>query len=147
MNEANHKLVTIDGEQYLIQHNSPSKAWKTSVKLTKLIAEPFAAMAQGGDDETKALEVLPLAIKGLMANLDGEGSLEIVKEIFSTVSHRGEKSESLLSGNNFDLHFHGKMGHMLRVLGAAAEFQFADFIGAIGDGVAALMDKKKTRKA
>lgn len=128
------KELTIDGEDYKIHMLPPSRAFKLAVRLTKFIGEPVAAMAASAGDGEKVAAVLPAAIKSLMNNLDEDGTLSLIQQLLESVT---QKNKQL----NFEHHFAGRLGHMLKLTTKVVEVQFSDFFESIGDMVSGVMKK------
>lgn len=130
---------------YVVSHPDPETAWEIGIELGKLIAEPMAAMAQSGGEKGKALEVLPLAVRGLMNGVDSKSSLALIKKILSTVEvqscEKADVRKLLLDSNGFKLHFRGRTGTMVKLLGEVIAFTHADFFSAIKDGIAKMTAK------
>ena len=128
------KEVLIDGQEYKIHMLPPSRAFKLAVRLTKFVGEPVAAMAANAGDGERVASVLPAAVKSLMANLDEEGTLELIKQLLDSVT---QKNKQL----NFEIHFAGKLGHMLKLTSKVVEVQFSDFFESIGEMVSGVVKK------
>lgn len=134
------KVVDVGGTQYIISHQAPTKAWELGIQLMKIVGEPIAGMAQAGESADSAAAALPAAVGSLMANIKPGESMNLIKGVLASVSTT-EGDKAMLSGPHFDLHFRGRLGHMMHVFGAAVEFQFEDFFSAIGDAIASAMKK------
>lgn len=137
-----HEFVTIDGEKYLIQAMRPSRVFVLGLELTKIIGEPFAAAAAAGQDENdeKAANAVSMAAKALMHNVDPERFLQIAQELMGSVELQGS-NKKMLGGKEFDHHFHGKTGALLKLLGVCMQFQFKDFFAALLEAVGGVMDQ------
>lgn len=133
------KTIEVDGESYTVLHPSPTACWEIGVQLMQIVGEPFASMAQVGDDQNAAGRILPMAIKSLMSNVKPKETLEIIKRVLSTVQI--DEQKVLIDSKVFELHFRGRVGHMLKVVSASVEYQYGDFFGAIGDALAAVFKK------
>jgi hypothetical protein len=121
------KYVDVDGRTYKVHMLSPSKAFKISAKLFKLIGEPMAALAASSDkkNEEKATQAIPMAVKALCHNLDEEAVLILIKELIATTSYDNKSI-------NFEDHFQGKLGLLMKLLVKIIEVQFGDFIEGMG---------------
>jgi hypothetical protein len=118
------KTVTVDGEDYKVHLLPPSRAYKLATKLTKMIGEPLGTMAGSMGDEAKSATALPMAIKALTTNLADDDSLVLIKALMETVTFENKPL-------NFESHFQGRLGLMLKLVAKVVEVQFADFMGAV----------------
>jgi hypothetical protein len=140
------ELVTksIDGKLYEFQQFNTTKSLKTLSKLTKFLGEPLmlglAALgvnpaksvpgaapitAKGFLDRELNGEALAKAVAALVDRLDETDVVELVKTL---------TSESVLCDHKpivFDEHFRGDIGHLFKVIGAALEAQYGNFLGAV----------------
>lgn len=132
------KYIDVDGVQYKFQYMPPSKAFDLSARLGKLVMEPLSTMAAAGGDDKKLLDTLPLAVKVLKMNLHEKEIWGIILELMRYVFIDGNK---LL---DVDRDFCGKMGHLMKVVGIAVEFQCKDFFDAVVQATAGLIDKAKS---
>jgi len=130
------RMVTVDGEEYKIVTFGPTKAFTLAARLTKFIGEPLASMAGAVGSEQKAAEMLPLAVKSLCNNLDEDAVLSLIKELLNSVSQRNKMLD-------FEQHFQGRLGHMIKLVGKVVEVQFADFFSELGGSLAEAMEKVK----
>lgn len=138
-----NKILEIDDQKYLVNSLSPTKAWKMGIKLTKMIGEPVAAMARAAGDDGKAAEAFQPAVRSLLDNLDPDESMAMIKELLAGVEIQGEQ-KAMITSAVFELHFNGKMGHLLKLVSEVIEFQFADFFAAMGDAIASMTTREKT---
>mgnify|MGYP001323083618 CR=1 FL=1 len=124
------RTVFIDGETYKIMTFGPTRGLKLAARLAKFIGEPLAAMAAAAESEQKALEVLPLAVKALVNNLDEDRVIDLIKELTTCLVVNNKQI-------NFESYFQGKLGHLMKVIGVIIEVQFSDFwsglAGLVGD--------------
>jgi hypothetical protein len=119
--------VVVDDQQYTITLFSPTRALKLLARITKLAGESMAVMAKagaGGDP----VDLLPQAVKQLLARLDEDEVVSLAKELCACVTV--EKRPI-----TFDLEFHGRLGTMAKLIGKVVEIQFTDFYSALGDSV------------
>lgn len=157
--------VVVDGYEYLLSHPNPEVAWETGIELTKLIAEPVAAMALAAGDEKgakkdaskeekaefdrKLMDGMLKALRGLLTNLEPAKSFAMVKKILSTVEVQGEVGKDskrmLLSDDKMiNLHFKGRTGSMLKLVVETVRFTHEDFFAAIKNGIAETMAEIKS---
>jgi hypothetical protein len=138
---------TIDGKLYEFQQFPATVALKTLSQLTQLLGEPLTlvfgvfvkkidpAKPVGGilqrDVADADPDVLAKAVRALITQLAGTGTDEALQIIKSLVSGPG-----VLCDHNkvvFDEHFGGHEGlaHLPRVLTAALEAQYGNFLNAV----------------
>lgn len=129
-------IASVDNFNYKIVAFGPSQGFKLAARLMKFVGEPVAAMASAAGNEAKALEVIPLAVKALCSNLDEDSVLSLIKELLTSVVYQNKQI-------NFEEHFQGRLGHMMKVVGKVVEFQFKDFFTELGDSFASAMSKPK----
>lgn len=125
----------VDGKLYEFQIFGAKHALKTLTKLTKIIGEPltlaFTALGVGDkDNKGKGLldrkidgVMLGVAVKALTTRMDEDEVLDLIEELAG-------KDNLLCDGKKviFDSHYEGKLGHLMRVVGAALEVQYGDFL-------------------
>ena len=144
-----NKAVVVDGWRYLISHPNPEVAWEIGIDLMKLIGEPLAAVATVGDDAEKMGMFLPAIVKALTAKLDAKQTLAMVKRILATVEVQGPENEAdqklLLNDAGFKLHFHGRPGSVMKLVGEVIGFTHKSFFSAIGDGIAEMMKQAQDK--
>jgi hypothetical protein len=131
------KYIDVDGVQYKFQYMPPSKAFDLSARLGKLVMEPITMMAPAAGDDKKLVEMLPLAVKLLKSNLHEKEIWGIILELVRYVYIDGNKMIDV------DREFCGRMGHLLKVVGIAVEFQCKDFFEAVVQATAGLIEKAK----
>lgn len=125
---------TIDGRKYEISQFGASQSWRILVRLSKMIGEPVANLISDYDPKKKVLDqdlgkVIPTAVAALVRNVEEEESLNTIKElVFCTLCNGAP-----INNANFDLHFRGGIGHMMKVVKAVLEVQYGDFLGAVVD--------------
>lgn len=133
----------VDGSLYEFEQFGATHSLKILTKLTKLIGEPltlaFTAMLDGekklgAEVEAPATKksildrkingkMLGEAVKALVDKLDEDEVLSLVQQLCA---------QSLLCDGKkiiFDSHYEGRLGHLFKVLGAALEVQYGDFLG------------------
>lgn len=136
------RIVEVEGSQYLIQAMQPSKAFKLATRISKIIAEPLAAMAVDQKDGAKVEQALRAAMKAFTANIHEDSVWDMVVQVLGTVTAiEGKKSFAIPSA--MELYFRGRMGLMMKVVSAAMEFQFRDFFEAIAQEYAEMRDEDK----
>lgn len=129
------KIVVLDDVEYKLHIFMPSKAFKLGARVAKVIGEPVVAMASAGGEEAKVAEIMPLAVRALLANFHEDEVLSLIKELLACVTHDGKSIQ-------MDDHFKGRLGLLFKLVGSIIEFQFKDFFEAIGQAVAQATDKK-----
>lgn len=123
----------VDGRLYEFQQFTTTVALKTLSQIVQLVGEPLAALGLGdaGKQILQREVDLEKAAKALVAELAGAGTDDAIKVIKSLVS-----GDHVLCDHNkvlFDDHFRGPDGlsHLFRVVWAALEAQFGNFLGAV----------------
>ena len=142
------ELITrqIDEHKYDVSQFGASQSWKMLVRLSKIMGGPMSELLAKYDPKKKVSDqdlgdFLPAAVKSLLSNLDENSSLSTVKELCASCMVDGVRLEPI-----FDVHFQGKLGHLMKVLGFILEAQYGDFLGAM-QGVVALQRIPDTTKA
>lgn len=137
----------IDGKFYEFQQFTTTVALKTLSQLTQILGEPLTLMFGAFVKKTepgKSLsgllqrdvsdadpDVMAKAVRALIAQLAGAGTDDALKIIKSLVSGDG-----VLCDHNkvvFDEHFRGHEGlaHLPKVVAAALEAQYGNFLSAV----------------
>ena len=124
-----NKLVYIDDQEYKLSMFMPSKAFKLGARVAKVIGEPLAAMASAAGDEYKVNDSLVTAARALFSRLDETEVWVLVQELLRCASQDGRLVD-------IELHFQGRLGSLLKLVLEILEYQFADFMQAIGQAVA-----------
>jgi hypothetical protein len=119
------KDVEVDGSTYCVHLLSPSKALKLSFKLTKLVGEPMAQMANASQGKDVA-ELLPIAVRALLSRLDENEVLGIIKEMVATCTLENKPI-------NFEDSFQGRLGHLVKLVAKVMEVQFSDFFAGLAE--------------
>lgn len=132
------KYIDVDGVQYKFQYMPPSKAFDLSARLGKLVMEPLGVMATSAGDEDKLSQVLPVAMKMLKTNLNEKEIWAMILELMRYIYVDGNKMIDV------DREFCGRMGHMMKIVGIAIEFQCKDFFDAVVQAIAGLIEKAKS---
>lgn len=128
------KLETVDGETYKFHVFAPSKAFKLGARLAKFLGEPAVAMAGVPGDNSGVL--LRNAVNALVNNLNENEVWALIGELMLSVSYDGKPI-------SVDVHFMGRLGHLLKVVTKVVEFQFKDFFESIGQAITAVTEKAK----
>lgn len=118
------KDVEVDSEIYRVHLLSPTKALQLSVKLTKLVGEPLANMA--GASEGNMQQLLPLAVRALVARLDEGEVVALVRTMVDTCKHNNKPI-------NFEADFQGRLGHLVKLVAKVMEVQFGDFFTGLAE--------------
>lgn len=114
----------IDGQEYEFYYIQPSKALTLGARIAKMIAGPIGAAFDSGSI-AGVLDTdinIGRAFKEI-AVTDEKEFASIVKELLGSV-RLGTGMEF-----NVDIHFEGKIRHMMNVAIKALEYNFADFFG------------------
>jgi len=124
----------IDGTNYTITQFGATKSMKLLTRLSKIVGEPLGEIASGFDSKKNLLDqefdgkMIGHAVKALVDNLDEDHVVDTLKQLLSCVLHNGATLDK-----TFDIHFQGRLGHMFKVVFAALEVQYKDFLGGIGE--------------
>lgn len=112
----------IDGEHYEIYHISPLKALPLGARIAKMIAAPIGGAFKAGNIGSVIDNEIDLgnALKEIAA-LDEVEFTNIVKELLSCV-RLGTGMEL-----NVDLHFNGRLKHMMNVAVKSLQHNYKDF--------------------
>ncbi len=140
------KQVEVDGFRYLITHPDPDTAWKMGIDLTKMVAEPFAAMALVSEDKSKLGESLSKALKLLLGNIEPQQSLSLIRKLLAYVECQGavdgENKKIMMTDPGYKSHFQGRHGSMMKLAVEVLIFQQKDFFAAISGAIAEMMPNK-----
>jgi hypothetical protein len=146
---------TVDGRSYEFEQFNTTTALKTLAKLTKIIGEPLmialgalgleklapAKLVNGVPEPVKKRNlmdtdlnplntaVLGKAVAALIDRLDETEVVDLVKRL---VSGPGVLCDH--KPFQFDDHFIGEPGHLFKVVRAALEAQYGNFLGAVTGG-------------
>lgn len=131
------RVIEVDGESYKLLSMSPSKAFELNVKLSKIIGGPVATLAESAGDADKAGALVPIAFEALQKNLD---SKELWPLVTLLLKHC-EYEKQVITDATIEVHFKGRMGHMMKVVAHCIEFQCADFFLEIANSITGLMTK------
>lgn len=126
----------IDGHQYEFSQFGAKKSLKILFRLSKIIGKPLSLlMGSIGDDKGKRLmdrdlkmDTIGIAIEALTSNLDSDEAIALIQELTGL-------DACLCDGKkiNFDMHYEGKLPHLMKVLWAALEVQYGNFFDALKD--------------
>jgi hypothetical protein len=142
---------TIDGRLYEFEQFKTSTAVRVLAKLTKVLGEPLAVAmssffkASKGSNEAQKLDpetgvpissrrmldqevdpnALAKAVGLLIERLDEVDVVDLIEQLVA---------KSVLCDHKpviFEMHYQGDIGHLFRVIAAALEVQYGNFIDAI----------------
>jgi len=134
------KTVEVGDDEYTIHVLPPTEALKLLGRIVKIIGEPFSELMRGageeldGDVERKAAaekaaaEAIPLAARALCRRLDEDEVVAIIKKLMQSVNY-----DNSPVSRNFERHFQGRLGHLMKVTYATLEVQYEDFLGAVSE--------------
>lgn len=130
----------IDGKTYSFGYWDVDTSTEYLAKLIKLLGEPIARVMLGVvekkeagqsilDVDTKNLntEAVASAFQGLALRLNEEEVKDLVRQCTRGILCDGKKID-------YQSHFLGKIGHMMRVCLANLKHQYADFLAASPGG-------------
>ena len=118
----------IDDLHYTITMLPASEGLAIFTRLIKLVGKPFAALSNsGGLDAEVSAKLLGLALEALAENLDEEVVQKTIKDLMKSAIVNGQQASKI-----FDVHFAGRMGHMMKVLVFILEVQYKDFLDGLG---------------
>lgn len=131
------KSVTVDGVNYEIGRMPTSKAITLLTRLIKISGAPLArAFKTDGGGETSPVASLADAhlekfigpmIEGISERLDENMVLSLLKELISYVGAQGGQQIQ------FELHFQGRIFHLLKVAAEVLKYNYADFTAGLSD--------------
>lgn len=115
--------IEVDGQAYSVTYFSATKSIEVLVELVKIVGPSLANLVQDNDKllDIKLEEVLPKAVKELVFNMNKTETVALLKQIIDSVSKNGQP---ILP--TFDIEFAGKIGHLLKLLGATLKVQYGD---------------------
>lgn len=128
------KREEIDGTIYELGHLSPGEAIKVLTRITKIIGKSIDKDSLG--DATNIIGSDASGIIGkLVEQLDEELTLTTIKQLLSQVRIcEGEKT--ILVSNVFEVHFAGRIYHMLKVVTASFKHNYSDFLAGLTSAMA-----------
>jgi hypothetical protein len=125
----------IDGKRYQFSQLNTTPSLRLFKRLVAVLGEPmirgFKSLEKKSDTESLIdqkinFDVLADAAKTLIGNLDKDDPIEIIKELIG--------DGRLLCDNKniqFETHYAGQLPHMFKVLTAALEVQYGNFLPAL----------------
>ena len=119
----NSKTVVVGDVEYKINLLPPTRSIKLLTKISKVIGEPMATMS-GAGDEKKVEDLMPKAVQLLMANMDEDSVIIIIKEMMSCVF---KENKSI----NFEIEFLGRLDVMIDLCKEVLELNYKEFLGKI----------------
>lgn len=124
------KKQEVDGVEYEFYFLSPLKALPLGTRIAKMVVGPLGgAFNVGNVSKLMDSEInLGNALKDLAA-LDEKEFTSLIRELLGTV-RLGTGMEI-----NIDIHFQGKLKHMMNVAIKAMEYNFNDFFVDLRDGL------------
>ena len=123
--------IIVDNETYIVGLMDPKTALRILTRLTKLLGEPLVAFLSNVDpaDPKKSIldsqispDVIANALRGLVGRLDEDMVIETAEQLCTVVLYKGKPVQ-------FDTHFMGRIGHMVKVIGKVLKVQYSDFFG------------------
>jgi hypothetical protein len=141
----------IENQEYTFYAMPATQSLKTLIKISKLLCSTLGAGLDAGlATELKPIEQvksilkdnldLPKIFQELSRRLDEDEVLEAALLLFAQTSHKG--SGRLNSQEVVDVHFGGKVRHMMKVFAAALKIEYADFF-AEGQGLESIISQAK----
>lgn len=126
----------LDGREYSVSMFPPSQSLKILARLLKIAGVPLSKMAEAKSLDMEfadiAKEVLPKMISELCMRLDEKEIVSIIDELFTTVKCTAGEGESGTMPIKMDMHFHGRLASMLKMVGKVLEVQYRDFLADLG---------------
>lgn len=125
------KKKIIDGDQYEFTQFGAKKSLRILMKLSKIVGKPLAiaaTMAKGPGsilDKEVNPDLIGEAVGALTEKLDEDEVLDLLEELSSrdTVLCNGKKID-------FNSHYENRLDHLFKVVAAALEVQYGNFLGA-----------------
>lgn len=127
--------VTIDNAKYTIGHWHIDKQTDTLVKLIKLLGEPLVYMMVGAKKPQDAVQSF------IDREIDVDGIGKAVAALTLRLGEADVKAllrdmvtdQVLCDGKQFDYntHFMGRLGHLMKVAVAVVRHQYADFLDVL----------------
>lgn len=120
----------IDGAEYAFSKWGAKKSTKILIRLSKIVGKPLGLALASFQGEGKLLQrvvdtkLIGMAFEALTQNLDADEALDLIEELTA--------KDNVLCDNKkivFDLHYQNRLDHMFKVLGAALEVQYGNFLG------------------
>lgn len=150
----------IDDSEYEFFALPPADALKVLTRLSKLVLEPMGMLGDAlsggnGADKKKDDSIVGLldrklppdtfakAIRAFVGRLDEDEVLATVKIVLAKCYVQGPDDKGTRP-IKLDSDFSGRVGHLLKVVAGALEYNFSDFFPASGGGLGGLLDKMKS---
>lgn len=123
----------IDEHEYEFTKLGAKQSVKVFTKILKIIGEPIALSAGAFEGKGPLLErvfngdALGKAMKALAERMDED-------EVVSLMETLCGETACICDGKkvNFNSHYEGRLAHLFKVLKAALEVQYGDFLGEFG---------------
>lgn len=125
----------IDDREYDFYPMPPKLAVKVLTRLTKIIGRPLAELSglvKGENDLDKILDnpmgmaIAARAASALVNNLEEDQVLVTIEQLLGPVHVKTPETQGTIP-IQFDVHFEGRIGHLLKVVTAALEVNYSDF--------------------
>ncbi len=128
----------IDGKEYTFYEFNATTAWTTWVSVSKMFGKPIGSaidsivkgskgsindLLDTSTSEMTKIVSIEKVVSQLMDNIDEDKTLKIVMKLMESTMFKGSRVNEI-----FDVHFQGEMLHLLKVISAALEVQFGDFL-------------------
>ena len=131
----------IDGFDYTFYQLGALKSHSLLLKIGKIVGPAFGAMANSQGEDEKGLSSLldskidlQKVIEELMERADEKVIESIITTLGSQIHYTDNDDDGGVLNNNtiIDQHFKGRLQSMYKVLYAALEVQYSDFLGEGG---------------
>lgn len=139
MSQLDSQTTTIDGHSYTVRKLPARRGTRMLTKLARMIGPSIGTLAEGGklSDLMGAKvdgKLFSRAVAALFLHVDEDAVDAILMELadVTTVEKGG------LLRPNYDLHFMGRQGALMKWAAFALEAQYADFFGEVRAAVASL---------
>ena len=119
------KEIQVGDHIYTVTQYSATKGLKTLTRLIRLIGEPLGALT--GVDPSQPEKAITEAIKALVMRLDEAEVESLIKSMLEGVRVDGQPLM-------FDIHFAGRLGHLMAVVKEIVMYQFGDFFSLLQSG-------------
>ena len=137
----------VDDQEYTFYALPATQSLGALTKIAKLICSTLGASLDNNNDSIESLKALLIsnfdyskALQSFATRLDDEEVLAIALLFFSKTSHKG--SGVLNTKESVDVHFGGKVLHMINVFGIALSVEYSDFF-AEGQGLESIISRAK----
>lgn len=126
--QTTHEL-TIDGVTYEIYHFGATQGLKLGAELMKKAAPIIGPMMTVLDSKLFTSETADKLAQAL-ADLDTDEAVSFVKRMVASTVVKGEHGGKL-EANFFEMHFAGRLGHLVPLLKAIVEHNFKGFFSTL----------------